>query len=308
MAEQSNHKRVTRADALVGGMICLLLIVLVPVLLAKPREQSVRRLCAMNLAQIGKLMLLYANDYEGALPRAGGPATMWGPVANWMATNPYLAFGLDAGGGGGTAPISSCFYLLVKYHEASPKLFICRGDKGTTEFKLSNLAIAPPTRFELSDAWDFGPVTEAYRHCSYSYHIPFGQYPLTTSGDPNLAVVADRNPFLNSPMGHATSLVEFRPDLEWYGGTAATARIGNTLAHSRDGENVLFLDGCVTFEKRSYCGVGNDNIYLVSRNANGGDSYGTVPTAPIVNPAGTSDSVLVHDPDVWAYGTKPQKP
>jgi hypothetical protein len=133
-------------------MIGLLLIALVPVLLAKPREQSARQLCAANLAQIGKLMLLYANNHNGALPRAGSLTTVWGPVANWMVTNRYMAFGLDATGSGGSATISSCFYLLVKYYQAPLRLFLCRDDRGTTEFKLSDLAIQPSPGFKLADA------------------------------------------------------------------------------------------------------------------------------------------------------------
>ncbi len=98
MAERWNLKRLTRADALVVGGICLLLVVLVPVLAVKPREQSIRRLCSANLAQIGKTMLVYAHDYEGALPRAGGPGTTWGIVPCWDASDRHQAFGLDAKG------------------------------------------------------------------------------------------------------------------------------------------------------------------------------------------------------------------
>ena len=58
---------------------------------------------------------------------------------------------------GGKATISSCFYLLVKYAEVTPKSFICKGDSGTTEFKLSELTAAPAANFELIDVWDFGP-------------------------------------------------------------------------------------------------------------------------------------------------------
>ena len=97
------------------------------------------------------------------------------PSPNWQATN------RDRGlrprcpdGSGGKASISSCFYLLVKYTEVTPKSFICKGDAGTTEFKLSELAAATAANFELIDAWDFGPLADAYKHCSYSYHLPFG--------------------------------------------------------------------------------------------------------------------------------------
>ena len=304
MAERWNLKRFTRADALVVGVICLLLVVLVPVLLAKPREQSIRQLCAANLAQIGKTMLAYANDYQGALPRA---AATWGAVPNWEAPNRYMAFSLDVKGQGGTATISSCFFLLVKYYEVPTKLFICRGDRGTTEFILSGWGKSIPTNFKLADAWDFGPRTESFKHCSYSYHIPFGRYPLTTSRDPNLAVAADRNPFFKSPMANPVPLVLFQPDLPTFPGTAEQARTGNAIAHGRDGQNVLFLDGRVSFEERAYCAVDNDNIYLISIFPNRGSPVGEVAFFPGVTPSNDRDSFLVHDPDTWP-AAKPQQP
>jgi hypothetical protein len=58
MAEQRGLRSLSRADVLVAAIICLLLILLVPVLFARPREQSIRKTCAANLAQIGKDSLL----------------------------------------------------------------------------------------------------------------------------------------------------------------------------------------------------------------------------------------------------------
>jgi hypothetical protein len=308
MVEHWHLKGLTRVDVLVAGAVCLLLIALVPVLLAKPREQSIRQLCGANLAQIGKTMLAYANDYQSALPRAGGPTTTWGSVLNWKSPNRYAAFGLDAKSQGGTATISSCFFLLVKYYEMPTRLFICRGDQGTAEFVLSGWGKSIPTNFKLTDAWDFGPRTESFRHCSYSYHLPFGLFPLTTSRNPNLAVAADRNPFLKSPMATAAFLAAFKPDLPIFMGTAEQACAGNAVTHDRDGQNVLFLDGRVSFEKRAYCGIENDNIYLISVFPDRGSPVGIVAGPPMPTSANDRDSYLVHDPDTWPSAAKPQQP
>jgi hypothetical protein len=307
MAERWNWRRLTRADALVVGGICLLLIVLVPILAVKPREQSIRQLCGANLAQIGKIMLAYANDYQGALPRAGGPTTTWGQVARWDVLDRRRAFSLDAKGEGGCASVNSCFYLLVKYYGAPTRLFVCRGDKGTTEFVLSNL-VGDLADFKPADGWDFGPSTEAFKHCSYSYHIPFSLYPLTTSRNPNLAVAADRNPFLKSPMADPAFLAPFKPDLPLFMGTAEQARAGNAVTHRRDGQNVLFLDGRVSFEKRAYCGIEDDNIYLISVFPDRGSPLGIVPVPGATTSANDRDSVLVHDPDTWTFGGLPGRP
>jgi hypothetical protein len=307
MAEHWHLKGLTRVDVLVVGAVCLLLIDLVPVLLAKPRERSIRQLCGANLAQIGKTMFLYANDYQGALPRAGGPTTTWGSVLNWKSPNRYAAFGLDAKSQGGTATISSCFFLLVKHYEVPTRLFICRDDQGTTEFVLSGWGKSIPTNVKLTDAWDFGPRTESFKHCSYSYHIPFGGFLLTTSRDPNLAVAADRNPYLKSPDPRPRELASFKPDIPPWGGTPEQAREGNAITHDTDGQNVLFLDGRVSFEKRAYCGVENDNIYLISAFPNRGSPLGVVPIPGAAVPSNEHDSVLVHDPDTWPTA-KAQQP
>lgn len=309
MAEQCSLRRLTRVDVLIVAAIGLLLMLLVPVLLARPRERAVRMLCAANLSQIGKAMLFYANDYEDELPRAGGPTSTWGWVRNWMAVDRYMAYGINAKNEGGSASISSCFYLLVKYYEMPPRLFICAGDANTVEFKLSDVPPGTvPQDFEFTDAWDFGP--QSSKHCSYSYHLPFGLYALTTSSDPSLAVAADRSPWIASPAAAAQLFAAFKPDLQTVRGTDFQARAGNSITHQRDGQNVLFLDGRVTFENRAYCGTGEggswgkDNIYTVSRfGAEGrGDPWGVPPTAQLSQPADRQDSLLVHDePFYLAY-------
>jgi prepilin-type N-terminal cleavage/methylation domain-containing protein len=277
------------------AIIALLMGILMPAL-SRVRQLAFRLTCGTNLSGLGKAMLLYANDYQDELPRAGGRNSAWGAVTNWMAPDRYQAFGLNADNSGGKATISSCFYLLVKYTEVTPKSFVCKGDAGTTEFKLSGLATPVPASFELIDGWDFGPVTESYKHCSYSYHMPFGLYALTVSSEPGFAVAADRNPFLKSPAAEAANLSLFKPDLDLFKGTADQAKAGNAIAHQLDGQNVMFLDTHVAFEKRAYCSVEDDNIYLVSQDAAKGSPIGTVPGVPSVVPANRKDSVLVHDP------------
>jgi hypothetical protein len=161
MAERYDLRRLGRVDTLVTVAVCLLLVLLVPVLLAKPREQSARILCAANLSQIGKTMFPYAGDNEGIFPRPGGQWTQWGPTTNWMATSRTQAFRMAPDASGGWATISSSFYLLVKYYQMPPRLFLCRGDRGATEFNLSRLSASLPPNFSLIDAWDFGPQDES---------------------------------------------------------------------------------------------------------------------------------------------------
>ena len=296
------------------AIIALLMGILMPAL-ARVRQLAFRMVCGTNLSGIGKAMLIYANDYDDELPRSGGRNTQWGAMpgnTSWMAATRQLAFGLDTSGSGGTASISSCFYLLVKYAEVTPKSFICKGDAGTTEFKLSNMT-GVPTSFELIQAWDFGPPSEASKHCSYTYHMPFGMYALTTSNEPGFAVAADRNPWISSPAAEfeASNWGTFRPDTTGSGistaGTSEQARTGNAISHQNDGQNVLFLDSHVEFAKRSFCAAEDDNIYTISKVPDRGDLWGNypVPSASCL-PANRKDNLLVHDPDNWTVKIPPR--
>ena len=272
--------------AIVGPVILLLLGLLFLPAVLKVRRTSQRMSCGRNLAAVGKAMLIYANDYDGQFPRSAGKGGQWATtIQNWRGNNRYVAYGLAPDASGGRGTISSCFYLLVKYAEVTPKSFICRGDSGTREFK--------PAKYirgnaELIDFWDFGP--EPTRHCSYSYHQPFSSYPLTTASEPGMAVAADRNPWMPAPAsdGKAAKFPQFNPV-----GGRESVKIGNAIQHQENGQNVLFLDGYVIFENNAFCGVNDDNIYTCW---DGTDiRKGGLPVVGISEPRDKLDSFLVHD-------------
>ena len=246
-----------------------------------------RMVCGTNLSGIGKAMLIYSNDYDGKLPAAGGPGGRW--VARlpwWAADNREDAYGLtDPNAADGRASISASLYLLVKYAEVTPKSFVCKHDYGTSEFK--------PVKYgasnrDLIDLWDFGPNPPT--HCSYSYHMPYGPHPLTTSSEPGMAVAADRNPWIASPFRKARYFKSFDPEGDWQ-----AKRAGNALAHKGDGQNVLFLDSHVGFERHSFCGIENDNIFTYW---NRDDRIRGMPPSLGSEPADPTDSLLVNDPAI----------
>jgi len=265
------------------AIIALLMGILMPAL-ARVRQIAFRMVCGTNLSGIGKAMLIYANDYEDELPRSGGRNSVWAArIPAWNALNRFNAYGVTPAGEGGTANISSCFYLLVKYAEVTPKSFMCKGDSGVSEFKPADDGAGDR---DLIDLWDFGSAPET--HCSYSYHMPFGLYALTTSSEPGMAVAADRNPWQDSPAGTAKPFPgTFLPD----GGKEAV-KYGNAIAHQEDAQNVLFLDIHVGQEKRSFCGINDDNIYTYW---DGGDIRIGAPPVIGSTPQDRLDSLLVHD-------------
>lgn len=282
--------KLTPVDVFVTILVCLLFLAIVQIAGSNSRDREYRVTCRKNLSVIGKAMQLYANDYEGKFPRAGGPTTQWAPkINNWMASNRYDAYLLGLYGGRGYATITSCFYLLIKYADMLPDSFVCPGDYGATVFDLAEIE---GVDIALVDCWDFGSYINAEdnpsNHCSYSYHMPYGQYFLTSSSNPGMAVAADKNPWINSA-DTAAHFNQFDPD-----GDREAINAGNAIAHFDQGQNVLFVDGHVSFETESFCGVDNDNIYTCCNN--GDPRIGNLPEAFISEPSSSTDSFLANEP------------
>ncbi|MBN2272515.1 MAG: prepilin-type N-terminal cleavage/methylation domain-containing protein [Sedimentisphaerales bacterium] len=236
------------------AIIALLMGILMPAL-GRVRQIAYRLYCGTNLSGIGKAMLIYGNDFDDELPRAGFKDSVWtATIPNWRNVPRTAAFNSSRGS---AASITSNFFLLIKYAEVTPDLFVCKSDSNVKVFRLSDTDLAN-TGAELIDCWDFGPTPQA--HCSYSYHSPFGGFELTSSSNPGMAIAGDPNPWLNSPgfnaRGTAPDWNEFDPR-----GDKAKIRLGNAWPHQEEGQNVVYVDGHVAFEKSSACGVDGDNIF-----------------------------------------------
>jgi hypothetical protein len=217
-------------------------------------------------------------------------------VADWTARDRRAAYGLSTDETGGQVSISASLYLLVKYGEVEPKKFLCGGtsrqtrEKGVSEFKRNTYRVQNRTA-ELIDFWDFGPNPP--KHCSYAYHMLYGTSKLTVSSPPEFAVAADRNPWMDSPAVKARDFSAFQPDIPPFNGTSIQGKAGNAFRHQGEGQNVMFLDTHVEFEKRPFCGFDDDNIYT---SWDGQDKVRGVPPKLGSAPADARDSLLVNDP------------
>ena len=285
MTGQNKSKNLTFVEVVTVVLVCLFLLAVVVPAFQIPRSDAMRMTCLKNLSHIGRAMLVYTNDYDGKFPRAGGRNSVWSNnIPQWVGDNRFTAYGLGADGSGGMATITSSFYLLVKYAEVMPKFFVCPGDVGTSEFKHVDDGAGDR---ELFDLWDFGLVPSS--HCSYAYHMPYGLYALTTSSELGMAVAADRNPWIDSPAAEAKDIRLFNPDAG-----KKYINIGNSIAHGEEGQNVLFVDGHVSFEESPACGIHDDNIYTYW---DGGDiRRGGMPMPLASEPADRLDSFLVNEP------------
>jgi len=266
------------------AIIALLMGILMPAL-ARVRQIAFRMVCGTNLSGIGKAMLIYSNDYEDELPVAGFTDSTWGPTGNTV----YDAVTATQAYKNNKGTITSCFYLLVKYAEVTPKSFLCKGDTNARVFEVADK--------DLIELWDFG--TTPLNHCSYAYHQPFdisnetNTYALTTSSEPGLAVAADPNPWINTD-DTERDWDAFIPEAPGTNSTRDSVKAGNTITHQDEGQNVLFLDSHVDFENTSACGINEDNIYTVfSKNAL--IQKGVKPAATAVIPESRQDSLIVND-------------
>jgi hypothetical protein len=153
MQGRDYSKNPTIVEVLIIVLVCLFLLAIVPPAFRQSRSDAFRITCARNLFTIGRAMLIYSNDYDDELPRAGGRDSMWwNQIPNWQADSRFTAYGLAADGSGGMATITSSLYLLVKYAELSPRTFVCPGDSGATVFNLNDYGARDRENIDL---WDF---------------------------------------------------------------------------------------------------------------------------------------------------------
>jgi len=112
-------------------------------------------------------------------------------------------------------------------------------------------------------------------------------------------VAADRNPWMKPPGAEAKTDSDWATYCDGISKNDSTKiRIGNAVAHQEDGQNVLFVDSHVDFEKRPYCGVDDDNIYTRLGNTSEDRRLGNRPpreTGSVGCPLDRLDSYLLNN-------------
>ena len=107
MSKRGKAKKLGPVEVLVVVAVCLFALAVIGSAMQMSRFEQYRIECADNLSQIGRAMLIYANDYEDELPRAGGRTSIWAPtIPSWNSFNRQMAYGLARDGSGGSASIS----------------------------------------------------------------------------------------------------------------------------------------------------------------------------------------------------------
>lgn len=266
------------------GIIAVLMGILLPALNAV-RRSAQRIVCGTNLSGIGRAVLLYNNEYKD-YPRSGlSSASKWsddGELQGWAEQFDRV----NIYGRQNEVTVTSTLYLLIKYADIGPSSFICGGDAGAREFKLSEAPLLDPTVYQnVSDVWDFGAkngtppsVLWPGEYNSYAYHSPHGSisvaedrgYALGSYSKPDCPMAADRNPYLDRNANSYRDGVNTNEEQpSWDPGAAELTPAGisdpdktmNSACHQREGQNVLFNDGHVDFKERPNVGLSSDNIY-----------------------------------------------
>jgi prepilin-type N-terminal cleavage/methylation domain-containing protein len=286
------RKGFTLVELLVVIAIIALLMGLLMPALARVRQLAYRMICGTNLAGIGKAVIIYSNDNDEEYPIAGFYGCIWnkkGEIWDW-----YNQTGGQYGTPSMPQPcsIASSWYLLVKFADLSPKQFVCKGDNAK-EFKLTEAKssiLDLPGIDDVTDFWDFGDaggdtLVKPGQYCSYAMHHPYFAtkktipgYPLGSGSNPACPLGSDRNPYLdkNADKGYlegedgcgSSAATSEEACCDWVLGEEDEAdhyddpyKTCNAAPHQREGQNVLFNDGHVNFEKYPNCGVAKDNIY-----------------------------------------------
>jgi prepilin-type N-terminal cleavage/methylation domain-containing protein len=267
------------------AIIALLISILLPSL-SRARELSKRTVCSANLRGIGQAMYIYAQDGDvfpaiaQTLQANNGGMRLFGNVGTNPAVanpdrypNPYPTTGLPS-------PTVD-MWTLVRANNTTPKQFNC---PSTTD--------VPDPAQDTTVYYDF--FKEINLSYGYQYQADPDRAPLGTSSEPTFPVMADANPYLK---GKVSSPPTNDRISQWR---------GNSNNHTnREGQNILFQDSHVLFEKGPDVGLsgqfnaqvkssrGRDNLYT-THPVNSQVDPGTVaPTSTVCNLGDKSDACVV---------------
>ncbi len=278
------------------AIIALLISILLPSL-SRARELSKRTVCASNLRGIGQAMYIYAQDDPQVFPAHGqirtqndGQMRIFGETSMNAALqncNGPSSGNVDRFPEPSTTGVPSPtvdMWMVVRANNTTPKQFIC---PSTTD--------VPDPAQDTTAYYDFlCPANLSY---AYQYQHDPDRRLVGTSSEPNFPFMADANPYLKG--GLSGTLANPLTD-------RIQAGRGNSLNHTnREGENVLYQDGHVSFEKAPDVGLsgkasgipsarGRDNIYTTHNETSPPHvDPGNQMTNPIADLGTRSDACLV---------------
>lgn len=253
------------------GIIGVLLGLLLPAV-EHVRHQAYIDKCASNLRQIGLALTTYEADNRGQFPRTRFDETGASPLVEGTGPNTPDAFSSTSAVA--YNDLTAGIFLLMNAEHLLPSVMICPYNDDT-DFSPDSVPTVNRSNF-----------TSEGKNLGYSFANPYPSpaalklgYQLNNHMASEFAIGSDRNPGVKA--GGANVYVT-------QGSPASVVRLANSTNHERDGQNVLYGDGHVTWSTTPFVGVAGDNIFT--------SKTGVSPTVA-TSPADRSDSILLPTDD-----------
>ncbi len=298
------------------AIIALLIAILLPSL-AKAREAAKRSVCASNVKEIYTSMYQYGNENDAFFPMvpygATGDTASKDLVGEDVSTNNYNSDAEDDpfqlfknGGADATDPRSTSqnLWLLCREDYTQPEIFLCpSSEQAGQKANLIDGNTAGATAF-VDFPWQNSNAT-----ISYSFLQPWTMSKSSTISagfsrghssadmwnaevDPRIVIAADANngsdPTYFTTSGGGSGVPSYNDMKDNV----------NSTNHNKEGQNVMFGDGHVSFEKGAYVGVDKDNIYTAMNDSYTGGPDGDSAQLLSVRPRDNFSST-VNKPDQW---------
>lgn len=249
------QSKLTLTGLIVVILVMLFAISMIMPVLSKISKIEFRVICSTNLKGLGTAMYVYANDYDDNYPQLPGQGT-WAKNLGFSYNLKKPDF--ETAQSNTSRTITASWYLLIRETDLSSRTFVC------PESNQSEFYDSYPQNHEIIDninLWDFGE--SPHNHVSYVYHNPYGKYPANKNRSSFFAVAADMNPwFQNGDVVQSGSDGQPPQLLKQFGRMSKKlAMNSNSTNHYYEGQNVLYIDSHVAWEKQPNIGVNNDNIY-----------------------------------------------